>query len=62
MLVEIGAKLRDQGSICILTLTALTNSNAQMYRLTIRATDQNVPSVLLNQMAERLAEGSQKDR
>ena len=34
----------------------------QMFRITIRATDETVPAILLSQMADRLAEGHQSSR
>lgn len=39
----------------------MSNAISQMLRLTIRATDESVPSILLKTMEERLAVGVSKE-
>lgn len=40
----------------------MANKQMQMYRVTIRATDEAVPPVLLKYMIEMLSQGDDEDR
>lgn len=57
MFIKTGAELWDPGLYSPSHGTSSANYDIQMVRLTIRATDESVPPVLIKLMEERLAVG-----
>lgn len=60
MSVTAGAQCGANGKLYIANVTANTDGS-QMYRLTIRATQDTAPKVLLSIMQERLSQGVSND-
>jgi hypothetical protein len=57
VLVEAGTELRNTGMLVCVDKGKEKANEKQMYRITIRATDESVPPVLVKAMQDRLSQG-----